>query len=93
MTLFDFAKLYAKIFKEEESLISSGKLRFPVTKDFTSSEEDVDHYYHIDNINLEGFLDLNMPTVEQSLDFTLKNFNGLLNKNQACQNQQSTTFE
>ena len=74
MTLHEFAKTYADIFTEEESLISSGKLRFPVTKDFTSSAEDIDHVYHIDNVNLEGFLDLKMPSIKESLIFTFKKF-------------------
>ena len=76
MTTYEFAKTYATIFREEESLISGGRLRFPVTKDSVSNDE-FDHCYHIDNINLEGFLDLKMPSIEESLQFTLKNFKGL----------------
>ena len=76
MTLYDFAKVYAEIFHEEDSLISNGKLRFPVTKDSYVKSDDIDHVYHIDNVNLEGFLDLTMPTIKESLMFTYKNFNG-----------------
>ena len=76
MTLYEFGKNYAEIFNEEESLISSGKLRFPVTKDYNSKVDEIDHIYHIDNINLEGFLDLKMPSVKESLNFTYKYLNG-----------------
>jgi len=76
MTHYEFAKMYAEIFLEEDSLISSGKLRFPVTKDYSSKSDEIDHIYHIDNVNLEGFLDLKMPTIKESLEFTFKNLNG-----------------
>ena len=76
MTHYDFAKIYAEIFNEEDSLISNGKLRFPVTKDYVSQNEDIDLIYHIDNINLEGFLDLKMPTIRESLTFTFNYLNG-----------------
>jgi dTDP-4-dehydrorhamnose reductase len=76
MTLHEFGKVYAEIFEEEDSLISSGKLRFPVTKDYSTKADEVDHIYHIDNVNLEGFLDLKMPSIRESLMFTYKNLNG-----------------
>ena len=72
MTLHEFGKTYAEIFDEEDSLISIGKLRFPVTKDYSSKADEIDHVYHIDNVNLEGFLDLKMPTIGKSLLFTYK---------------------
>ena len=78
MTCYEFAKIYAKIFNEEEGLITSGKLRFPVTKDSNNNSEEIDHFYQMDNFNLEGFLDLKMPTIEESLKFTFQNYNGVL---------------
>ena len=48
-----------------------------MTKDYSSKADEIDHVYHIDNVNLEGFLDLKMPTIRESLMFTYKNFNGL----------------
>tara|TARA_B100000886_G_scaffold338801_1_gene302483 strand:+ start:974 stop:1951 length:978 start_codon:yes stop_codon:yes gene_type:complete len=76
MTLHEFGREYADIFDEQESLISGGKLRFPVTKDSKNALDEIEHVYHIDNVNLEGFLDLKMPTIRESLKFTYKNLNG-----------------
>ncbi|MBY0413528.1 MAG: hypothetical protein K2Q18_05155, partial [Bdellovibrionales bacterium] len=81
LTYYEFARLYAEIFHESNSLINKGKWHIPILKN--SSIERVDEVlrYKLDSLNLEGLLKIKMPTIRESLEFTLKRFDG--NKNQA----------
>ena len=79
MSFYEFARNYAEVFNESDGLINSGKWHFPILK--SSSVERVNEhlYYKLDVLNLEGLLKIKMPTIRESLELTLKRFNG--NKN------------
>ncbi len=68
MTRYEFAKLYAAKFKKDESLIQKGNGNFPSEPKSDSSS----YKFQLATTNVEDFLNLQMPTIEESLDFTHK---------------------
>lgn len=68
MSRFEFAKLYAKMFKKDVELVQRTNSIFPgETKKSESSL-----YYRLDTSNIEEFLNTKMPRVEESLYVTYK---------------------
>ena len=72
-TNYGFAKTYAQIFNENESLIKSGLWPFKLEKGNKVSEL---QSYYLDSGNIEGFLNITMPTVSESLQYTFEKLNG-----------------
>ncbi len=68
MTRYEFARLVAKTFKRDENFIQKGSTPFPADNGGLGAQ----FSYRLDNSNTEGFLGLTMPTIEESLQFTLK---------------------
>lgn len=69
MTRYEFALLYAKIFKKDEGLIQRMNGNFPVDK---KKDELSNFYYRLDTANIEEFLNAKMPRIEDSLQLTYK---------------------
>jgi dTDP-4-dehydrorhamnose reductase len=69
MTRYEFSRLYAKIFKKDQSLIQKTSGRFPVDK---SKDSKGSYHYMLDTSNIEEFLNNKMPKVEDSLLLTYK---------------------
>jgi dTDP-4-dehydrorhamnose reductase len=77
MTRYEFARLYARIFKKDESLIQKVSDVFPIDdKRHTGNKSQF--FYRLDTSNLEEFLNTTMPTVEESLVLTHRRFNQIL---------------
>ncbi len=72
MTRYEFAKLYAKVFKEDENLIQNVNFNFPIESGKNNKLER--HSFKLDLNNIEEFLGQKMPTVEESLLYTYKRF-------------------
>ena len=79
MSHYDFARTYAEVFNESTGLINKGKWHFPILKSSSGERVDQHLYYKLDVLNMEGLLKIKMPTIRESLEFTLRRFNG--NKN------------
>ncbi len=75
-THYEFAKMYAEIFRESDGLINKGKWHIPILKGAAVDRVDEHLYYKLDVLNVEGLLKIKMPTVRESLEFTFKRFNG-----------------
>lgn len=73
MTRYDFAMMYARIFKKDETLVQkvSGLFPSPESKNADSSK----HYFRLDTSNIEEFLNTKLPTVEESLMSTYRRLN------------------
>jgi dTDP-4-dehydrorhamnose reductase len=69
MTRYEFARMYAKIFRKDEGLIQKTTGRFPVDK---HKDDNNSYYYRLDTSNIEEFLNTKMPKVEDSLHLTYK---------------------
>jgi dTDP-4-dehydrorhamnose reductase len=73
MTRYEFAKLYAKIFKKDEALIQKAKSNFPVDKN--KGDPASNFYFRLDTTNIEDFLNTKMPRIEDSLRLTYRRMN------------------
>lgn len=77
MTRYEFAKLMTKIFKKDENLIQRSTVPFPGDSSKMSSKAVAGQYYFkTDTFNVEDFLGLTMPSVEESLQLTFKRLSG-----------------
>lgn len=74
MTRYEFALLYAKIFKKDEGLVQRMNGRFPVDK---NKDENQSYFYRLDTSNIEEFLNAKMPKIEDSLQLTYKRLSSL----------------
>jgi dTDP-4-dehydrorhamnose reductase len=73
MTRYSFAKTYAKIFKKDENLIEREKGHFPIDKGV--QDEQASFYYQLDTTNLEEYVNVKIPTIEESLFYTYRRMN------------------
>jgi dTDP-4-dehydrorhamnose reductase len=69
MTRYEFAMLYAKIFKKDEGLIQRVNGKFPADK---NKGENQSYFFRLDTSNIEEFLNSKMPKIEESLQLTYK---------------------
>jgi dTDP-4-dehydrorhamnose reductase len=69
MSRYEFALLYAKIFKKDEGLIQRVSGKFPTDK---AKDEKANFFYRLDTSNIEEFLNAKMPRIEESLQLTYK---------------------
>lgn len=68
-----FAKLYSKVFKSQEDLIARSKWPLPLNKRGNTNDNLT---FQLDISNIEGYLNIDMPTIEESLEFTLRRLKG-----------------
>jgi dTDP-4-dehydrorhamnose reductase len=76
MTHYEFANAYREIFKEKAGTINKSKWFFPLTSSPGTTANAVNLNYKMDVANIEGYLNIKMPTVQDSLEFTYSRFNG-----------------
>jgi len=74
MTHYEFAQKYAETFEENVKLIDKGKWIFSSEESRRGQSE---FFFHLDVSNIEGFLNVHMPTIEESLEFTFRRLHGL----------------
>ena len=72
-THYEFAKKYCDLFSDSDSasLVQKGCWRFPFIDD-TSIPKDNHLHYRLDLSNIEAFLSVKMPSIQESLEFTKK---------------------
>jgi dTDP-4-dehydrorhamnose reductase len=71
MSLYEFARKYAEIFKKDENLVHRTDVRFP--DDGGKGKERLASYsFKMDPANIESFLGIKMPSVEDSLRVSFK---------------------
>ena len=73
MTHFNFAQLYAKIFSTQVDLVTRGKWPLPFNSNSMSSYGPAIERmsFKLDISNIEGYLNIQMPAIEESLQFSL----------------------
>ncbi|MCR9204957.1 MAG: hypothetical protein NXH75_10290, partial [Halobacteriovoraceae bacterium] len=76
-TLYDFSMAYANVFGLGKDRFSKGKWSFPInqTQSTTAVEEKL--YFKLDTGNIEGFLNIELPSIEDSLRLTFNRFGGI----------------
>lgn len=73
---YEFAKLYCQVFQESDALINKGKWQFPILKNAPVEKIEEVMKFKLDVLNIEGFLRIKLPTVQESLEFTRKRLGG-----------------
>jgi dTDP-4-dehydrorhamnose reductase len=77
MSVYDFTKKYCEIFHDNKDLVSKGRWPFPIISSSASGPMGEEIFYKMDVSNVEGFLNINMPTIEESLKFSFKRWHGV----------------
>ena len=72
-THYRFAQKYCNIFEHSklEPLLQKGRWSVPIVED-SPGTSDGNMYYALDLSNIEAFLSIKMPSIEESLEFTRK---------------------
>jgi dTDP-4-dehydrorhamnose reductase len=76
MSYYEFALEYCKVFGGAPSTVIKGKWPFPILVSQTMSGMSEDMQFKMDIANIEGFLNVKMPTVQESLEYTRSRLNG-----------------
>ncbi len=70
-TYYDFAKKYADVFEQSSGIASKGDWEFPLEINLFDANKESDSFrFKMNTLNLEGALNLRLPTIEESLNFT-----------------------
>lgn len=73
ITRYEFARMVAKVFKKDENLIQRANIPFPVNNSKVTTKTNTGIlYFKSDTFNVEDFLGMSMPAVEESLKLTYK---------------------
>ncbi|MCK5882662.1 MAG: sugar nucleotide-binding protein [Bacteriovoracaceae bacterium] len=92
MSPYDFAKTYCEVFGEGESLVTQGRWFFPYVVSATSNYGGGDLFYKLDVKNIEGTLNIKMPSIKESLEFSYQRFGGIDNSSKRVQAGGGVTF-
>jgi dTDP-4-dehydrorhamnose reductase len=76
MTHYQFAKTYCDVFGDDPNPIQSGKWPFPVIKTEDTDDISEDLYFQLDVSNVESFLKIKMPTIQESLEMLFRRYHG-----------------
>ncbi len=76
LTHYQFAKEYCKTFATQEDLVGRSKWSIPINKNSMRSGTGDKLSFRLDISNIEGYLNIDMPKIEESLQFTLKRLKG-----------------
>lgn len=77
MTVYGFAKEYARIFGDNSNFIDKGKWAFPILASQAATHVADNFLYELDVSNIEGFLNVKMPSIEESLNYSFNRFKGV----------------
>lgn len=75
LTRFQFANQYAKIFKIDPGFIKKTEVKLPYIAGKNSASEKK-LTFQLNTKNIENYLNIIPPTIEESLDFTFRRFSG-----------------
>jgi len=78
--VYEFAKTYGEIFGLAKDRISKTRWPFPYNASATNTQVGDQLYFKMDTANIEGFLNIELPSIKDSLDFTFNRLNGQTSK-------------
>jgi dTDP-4-dehydrorhamnose reductase len=82
-SLYEFGREYAEVFQHSKDMIAKGKWYFPLSQTQTSTQISGDElYFKLDSMNIEGFLNITMPSMRESLELTFNRLHGVTKKSQ-----------
>jgi len=74
---FEFAKLYCDVFGESKTFVNRVRWPFPIAATAAVVPTSEKLKFKLDINNIEGFLNIELPTIEESLKFTKNRFCGV----------------
>ena len=78
LTFYNFAKIYSEVFGENGNNISKGKWSFPImSSSHTNLPMNGEFNFNLDLSNLSNSLNLILPTVKESLEYTFHKYRGV----------------
>ncbi len=81
MTFYDFARTYCSVFKISDSFLVKGNWGLTLDKSEQNlGDLDLKKYFQLSSQNIETFLQVEVPTITQSLETTFEKFNGIKGK-------------
>ena len=92
-SMYDFTKNYCKSFDDNESLINKGRWSFPIMASATTTGNISEGlFFKLDISNIENFLNIKLPSIAESLEFSFKRFKGNKNKRKGGQSGEGVSF-
>jgi len=76
-SIYDFSKQYAEIFDASSDRISKSRWPLPLNASATSTNVEDQLYFNLDTENIEGFLNIELPSIKESLEFTFHRLKGV----------------
>ncbi len=76
-SIYDFAKFYAEVFDVNTDRVSKTRWPIPLNASQTSTAVEDQLYFNLDTENVEGFLNIELPSIKESLEFTFQRLKGL----------------
>jgi dTDP-4-dehydrorhamnose reductase len=76
MNVYEFAKTYGEIFNLAKDRFSKARWPFPYNASATTTQVGDELFFKMDTANMEGFLNIELPSIKDSLEFTFNRFNG-----------------
>ncbi|MBT3585277.1 MAG: sugar nucleotide-binding protein [Halobacteriovoraceae bacterium] len=93
LSYYDFSKQYCEVFGDNSELVVKGKWPFPVLSAGAGGAISGDDlFYKMDIGNLEGFLNIKMPTIKESLAYSYRRFGGKVEEDKSSKKGEGITF-
>jgi len=92
MSYFDFGKIYGEAFQESVDLIVKGKWPFPILANQATAPKSEFLNFKLDLSNIESYLNIKLPTIEESLQMTMKRFKGKVDTKRKANKGDGITF-
>lgn len=73
-SFYEFTNTYCEVFHETSANVRKGTWRYSLESGIKSSDREL--FYQLDTINIESFLNVKMPSIKESLEFTYKRMRG-----------------
>ena len=92
MSLYDFSQIYCESFGDSKDLVAKTRWPVPIMNDAPAIELGKNLFLNLDTNNLEGFLNIELPNVKESLEVTFKRLNGQKSSKKSSSNSDEVKF-
>ncbi|OUR93100.1 hypothetical protein A9Q84_21595 [Halobacteriovorax marinus] len=92
-TPYEFSKYYCETFNESPSLVQKGRWKYPILASAATVPSGENILFKLDVSNIEGFLNIKLPSVKESIEFTFNRFKGVSKSGRSSANKgEGVTF-
>jgi len=76
-SIYQFSKYYGEVFDVSADRIGKSRWSLPLNTSQTSTSVGDQLYFNLDTENVEGFLNIELPSIKESLEFTFQRLKGI----------------